>query len=89
MEVILFENENPKYNRDADVLAQFMNGLQEKYPQMVIREYNGNTIEKLARYIDVDYFDKNHPIFILNGHVVSSEGIPEIKDIENFIEEVL
>jgi len=89
MEVILFENENPRYNRDADILAQFFNGLREKYPQISIRVYDGDAIERLTQHINLDYYSSNYPIFILNGHVVSARGIPDIKDIENYIDETL
>jgi disulfide oxidoreductase YuzD len=44
-------------------------------------------MEKLFQYIDIDYYQNNYPIFILNGKIVSSEGIPDIKEIENYIEE--
>ncbi|MDK2823591.1 MAG: hypothetical protein PWQ67_1799 [Clostridia bacterium] len=87
LEVILFSDENAKYNRDADILAQFLNELRNKYPQMIIHEYDGDKMEKLFQYIDIDYYQNNYPIFILNGKIVSSEGIPDIKEIENYIEE--
>jgi hypothetical protein len=89
MEVILFDKENSKYNRDADLLAQFFNKLREKFPQITIEEYSGDSIQRLDHYIDIDSFDKGYPVFILNGNVVSSSKIPEIRDIEKFIEEDL
>lgn len=89
MEVILFRSENTRYNRDADILAQFLNGLRARYPQMIISEYDGNIIEQLSQHVHLDYYDQSYPVFILNGHIVSSGGVPDIKDIDKYIEEVL
>jgi len=90
MEVFLYENEDPRYNRDADILAQLFNSLREKYPQMIIKVYDGNKINGLSQHMDIDYYNRNnYPLFILNWHIVSTEGIPTIEDIENYIEEFL
>ncbi|KJS19523.1 MAG: hypothetical protein VR72_18360 [Clostridiaceae bacterium BRH_c20a] len=90
MEVFLYENEDPRYNSDADILAQFLNSLREKYPQMIIEVYEGNKMDQLSQHMDIDYQNlKNYPLFILNGHIVSVEGKATIEDIENYIEEVL
>jgi len=88
MDVILYANEDPRYNRDADILAQFLNSLREKYPGIIIREYDGNNIDKLSQHIDIDYYNiKNYPLFILNGHILSTKGIPTMEYIANYIEE--
>ena len=76
MEVILFDKENSKYNRDADLLAQFLTNY-VKF-QITIEEYSGDSIQRLDHYIDIDSFDKGYPVFI-NGNVVSSSKIPEIR----------
>lgn len=86
MEVILFSNEDPRYNRDAEILAQLLNSLREKYPQLIINEYDGDKFEQLSQFVNIDY-EKNYPIFLLNGEIVASEGIPDIKELENYIEE--
>ncbi|MFZ7102690.1 MAG: hypothetical protein ACOWWO_08520 [Peptococcaceae bacterium] len=89
LEVILFTNEDPRFNRDADILAQFLNALQEKYPQVIIHEYDGDKMEKLFQVVDIDYYNNNYPIILLNGQIIASQGIPDIKEIENYIAEFL
>lgn len=89
MEVILLENENSSYNHSTHILAQFLSNLRQKYPEIVIRQYNRTTIEELANYVDLDFYNLGNPIIILNGHILSTKGIPDINDITNYIEEVL
>jgi len=89
MEVILFDNERPNFNREADLLVKFFNPLRKKYPQITIKSYSGEAIHRLEQYIDIDSFDKKYPVFIINGHVVSSSKTPVLRDIEKYIEEAL
>ncbi|MGI6226391.1 MAG: hypothetical protein ACOYJ1_09070 [Peptococcales bacterium] len=89
MEIILLENGDFKSQHDADILAQFLCSLKERYPEITIRKYDNETIEKLTNYVDLDAYLKESPIIILNGHIISSKGIPDIQTVTNYIEEVL
>lgn len=89
MELILFDNGNSRFNSETNLLANFFYPLREKYPQITIKIYSGEAIRHLENYMNIDSFNKKYPVFIINGHVVSSSKTPVLKDIEKYIEEEL
>jgi len=89
LDVLLFSNEDPKYNRDAEILAQFLNELQEKYPSLVLNQYDADKVEGLTQKLNLDNRQRKFPVFILNGEILICDGIPTIEDMDKIIQKIL